>query len=878
MKSIDPKDLIIHVNQCPPPSKAGDVVAIDTEFFHMQKSRLHRPHGDFAGIGCTYDGKEVWILTSNGIEDESTFPSFMWALDEALHVFHNSKFDIGQIRRYCSYPDRKLLWDTLTVEQILYAGWFSAGEFSLADLSRRHLDLYMDKSVREQFENEESDTMSREQIEYLAVDVVTTWLVQQAQAKKADKNDLNVWYNIDRCAIYSLLKTNGMMLDVDKWRALAEFNRNEAEKIAQKYEGINLGSWQQVKKELLNQGYEVDSTNEKALNVIANECEFTRDVLEYRGRTKAAGTYGEKWVDEFVEPDGRIYSNFYVNGAACLPAGELVLTSLGYVPTEKVKIGTYVISHNGIPQKVIDVFPNQVSTILRVDTYGGMRLRCSENHPFLVERHGAVGWVEARDLESSDKVFIQKSLYGMEQWKVIPEWEDFSVSTWGRVLNNKTNNILTQYPKGKWGYLKVQLYRNGSQKRGADRKDFPVHRLVALVFYGKSDLEVCHKNGISWDNSVLNLYYGTTQENRRDGIRHGSILQRNIKQIAVTPEMVEYIRSTPYKRGNDTRMSKELGISREYVEDIRKYERMKDYDIEDKKVEFYKEKIHSVVWDGKEMVYGITVENDHSHVTGGIITHNTGRLSSSEPNVENIPVRDGNQFRECFIAQPGYVLVDADFSAQEPRVWSYISGDCDMQQIFRDKRDIYIYFAKEGFGWDIDKKDPRRSKRMKPTVLGAIFGLTKYGLLQKDQIPLEEGEELLNAFWKVFKRSKVYKDEIQKTRDYVQTVYGRKYWLNPYQFGYQNNTLNSPVQGTAADITKISGYKFQREVEKAGYSEFVFIINYIHDEILVECREDLKEWTMETLKKVMMKVAEKTHDGVPADVEVKSGYSWADAH
>lgn len=285
-------------------------------------------------------------------------------------------------------------------------------------------------------------------------------------------------------------------------------------------------------------------------------------------------------------------------------------------------------------------------------------------------------------------------------------------------------------------------------------------------------------------------------------------------------------------------------------------------------------KIQSVVSCGIEDVWDIEVENDHSYIAQGFINHN----SSSEPNVENIPVRDGNQFRECFISQPGYVLVDADFSAQEPRVWSYISGDCEMQQIFRDKKDIYIYFAKEGFGWDLDKKDPRRSKRMKPTVLGAIFGLTKYGLLQKDQIPLEEGDELLNAFWKVFKRSKEYKDEIQKTHDYVQTVYGRKYWLNPYQFGYQNNCLNSPIQGTAADITKISGYKFQREVEKAGYTDCVWIINYIHDEILVECREDLKSWTMETLKRVMKSVAEKTHDDVPADVEVSSGKSWAEAH
>jgi len=256
----------------------------------------------------------------------------------------------------------------------------------------------------------------------------------------------------------------------------------------------------------------------------------------------------------------------------------------------------------------------------------------------------------------------------------------------------------------------------------------------------------------------------------------------------------------------------------------------------------------------------------------------TRRLSSSNPNVENIPQKDGPHFRKCFVAQPGYVLVDADFSAQEPRVWSYISEDDDMQKLFRDKKDLYIYFAKEGFGWDIDKKDPRRNKRMKPTVLGAIFGLTKFGLLQKDQIPLEEGDGLLNAFWKVFKRSKEYKDEITKTRDYVQSVYGGKYWINPYQFGHENNCLNSPVQMTAADITKISGYRFQLEVEKAGYSEYIWLINYIHDELLVECREDLASWTMETLHRVMKETAEACHDGVPAEIEIADGHSWAEAH
>lgn len=567
MKSINPQELNIHFMIPPPDAKRGDVIAIDTEFFGMEDGRLHRPHGQFAALGLTYDGQNVYILP-----DEEFIPLWMSHIDAGLHVYHNAKFDIGQLRRYCNYPDRKLLWDTMIMEQIHYAGWYDKGQLSLADLSRRYLDCYMDKTVREQFET--STELTKEQIEYLAVDVVTTWRVYQEQRKVVDENDLNVWKNIDRGALYSVLRMHGMLLDKDAWTALYEKNVAESKQIAEKYPTINLSSWQQVKKELIRLGYKnIQSTNEKALAPLLDECEFVRDVLEYRGLVKAAGTYGIGWIDEHVEADGRIYSDFFINGT------------------------------------------------------------------------------------------------------------------------------------------------------------------------------------------------------------------------------------------------------------------------------------------------------------------DTGRFSSSKPNVENIPQKDGPHFRRAFVAQPRYVLIDADFSAQEPRIWSYLAEDTDMQQIFKDKKDIYLYFAKAGFGWDMDKSDPRRKTRMKPTVLGAIFGLTEYGLLEKDQIPLEEGKELLSAFWnKAFPQSKEYADRIRRTKDYVQTVYGRKYWLNPYRWGYENNCLNSPVQGTAADIVKIAGYRFQLEVDKAGYNKYVWLINYIHDEILVECREDLKDWTINILRRIMMETAEETHDGVPADIEIKSGMNWADAH
>lgn len=568
MNILDPKTLKIVIG-LPPVTVKGDRTALDTEFFHMNENKLHIPHGDFAGLGCTTDGETIYIIT-----DQNDIPEFMRRINEGVHIYHNARFDIMQLRRYTDYPDRVKLWDIMIVEQDMFAGWYSAGEFSLADLSRRHLGLYMDKSVREQFADAKAEVMmTREQIEYLAMDIATTWRVYQKQREQIDENTLSVWKDIDRGAMYSVTHMEGMKIDKAEWTKLYEFNVSEAEKIRGRYEGINLGSWQQVMKELKNQGYtKLKSTNEKALTPITGECEFARDVLEYRGRVKSAGTYGISWLEEHTEPNGRIYSDFYVCGAA------------------------------------------------------------------------------------------------------------------------------------------------------------------------------------------------------------------------------------------------------------------------------------------------------------------TGRFSSSKPNSENIPTRDGPQFRKCFIPAQGNILVDADFSAQEPRIWAYLAQDELMIDAFKQGKDIYIEVGRLMFEWELTKKDPRRKNRMKPTVLGAIYGLTEYGMEIQYQIPKDEGKELMNTFWKTFPDSRRYADEMRKQRDYVETVYGRKYHLNYYQKGFENNCLNSPVQGTAADITKLSGYRFQQAVRKAGYERYVWLVNYVHDELLVECREDLRDWTMQTLEHVMKTTAEETHDGVPAEIEVGWGYNWSEAH
>jgi len=224
--------------------------------------------------------------------------------------------------------------------------------------------------------------------------------------------------------------------------------------------------------------------------------------------------------------------------------------------------------------------------------------------------------------------------------------------------------------------------------------------------------------------------------------------------------------------------------------------------------------------------------------------------------------------------------VDADWSAQEPRIAAYLSNDEKLIEIFRARKDVYIESARFMFGWEMDKKDPRRSGRMKPTVLGASYGLTEYGMEKKYGVPRDEGKMYLDTFFETFEGMAEYKRVQTRKKDFVTTIYGRKFWLNVYQKGYENNALNSPVQGSAGDAMKIAGAEFNHRIKDAGYEGLVYIINFIHDEILIECQDDetILKWTVSTLQDVMINVAETMHDGIPADVEIKCGHSWHDAH
>ena len=251
----------------------------------------------------------------------------------------------------------------------------------------------------------------------------------------------------------------------------------------------------------------------------------------------------------------------------------------------------------------------------------------------------------------------------------------------------------------------------------------------------------------------------------------------------------------------------------------------------------------------------------------------TGRFGCSKPNLQNIPNKGTDpRYRECFIAGEGNILVVGDWSSQEPRGGAYLAQDEAMIEIFNNDKDIYIESARLMFGWELTKEDPRRSNPIKPVVLGAFYGLSKHGLYNNNQIPKDEGEKLLNAFFSVFHKVADWIEKMRDGREYVETIMGRKYWLNPYDYKSRNNAANSPVQGSASDAMKMAGWEF---VKQWGNLEHSPIVNFVHDEMIIEVAEKDKDRAMTLLDECMVSVAEKMHPGVRAKADIGWGHTWS---
>ena len=314
--------------QPPPKLSEGDIVALDLELSGLKQGQLHRPHGSFVSLAACFDGESAYL-----VEDVDQIQEFMENIQDATWIFHNSVFDIGHLRRWVKVEERKKMRDILLIERLLWSNYYD--EFALSHLVRRYLKCYMPKDVRKEF-HEHVGKMTQEQLEYAALDVIGTWLVDKEQQKLVSKQDMKIWNGMYNPHVWTALVLGGFKLDVGGWKALAEENQKIADNIAddlgKKYGTtktklvgrgksrheeeyflpFNPNSPVQVKEILKTKyGLELESTDDDHLRPYYDTNEFAKAMLDFRYAGKQASTYGLAFLEN-VEEDGRIYTSLNI--------------------------------------------------------------------------------------------------------------------------------------------------------------------------------------------------------------------------------------------------------------------------------------------------------------------------------------------------------------------------------------------------------------------------------------------------------------------------------------------------------------------------------------------------------------------------------------
>lgn len=263
----------------------------------------------------------------------------------------------------------------------------------------------------------------------------------------------------------------------------------------------------------------------------------------------------------------------------------------------------------------------------------------------------------------------------------------------------------------------------------------------------------------------------------------------------------------------------------------------------------------------------------------------TGRISCTEPNLQNIPVRQeqGRQLRRAFVPENGYLLVDADYSQIELRVLAHISGDENMIEAFRNGADIHRSTAARVFEVEENEVTPEQRSGAKAVNFGVIYGMSSFGLSENLKITRKQAEKYIADYFEKYTGVKSYMDGVVddcKKNGYVTTIFGRRREIPDIkasnyvrrQLG-ERLAMNSPIQGSAADIIKIAMIKVFAELKKQGLRSKLIL--QVHDELIINTVPEEEASVKELLRRCMMEAADLA---VPLEVGMESGATWFDIH
>jgi DNA polymerase-1 len=262
----------------------------------------------------------------------------------------------------------------------------------------------------------------------------------------------------------------------------------------------------------------------------------------------------------------------------------------------------------------------------------------------------------------------------------------------------------------------------------------------------------------------------------------------------------------------------------------------------------------------------------------------TGRIASSDPNLQNIPIRTeiGRQVRKAFTAPPGHMLVAIDYSQVELRIVAHMAEDKAMLDAFRAGQDIHATTAAAIYGVPLEQVTKEQRRRAKGINFGLIYGMSAYGLTRATDLTLAEAENFMDAYFKKFPGVKKYLDNMRRLaaeQGFVETLHGRRRYFprlkNQSNRNIRNReereAINAPIQGTAADIMKVAMLRVPAALKEAGLKALMLL--QVHDELVLECPEEELEDTIAIVQKVMQEAFELK---VPLITEARCGRNWGE--
>ena len=287
----------------------------------------------------------------------------------------------------------------------------------------------------------------------------------------------------------------------------------------------------------------------------------------------------------------------------------------------------------------------------------------------------------------------------------------------------------------------------------------------------------------------------------------------------------------------------------------------------------------------------ISKKTGRVHTSFLLAATNTGRLASSDPNLQNIPIKsdDGKEIRKAFIADKKNILISADYNQIEMRILADLADVKELKKAFKNNEDIHSLTASQVFNVPLNKINNDLRRKAKAINFGIIYGITQYGLAKQISVTNNEALEFINAYFKKFPEIKNYMQSTIKTcrgSGFVQNIFGRRIHIrgiNDKNFSVRSfqerAAINAPIQGSAADIMRLAMINIDKEIEKDKKFKTKILLQ-IHDELIFECEEKDKDYIKNKVRKLMASITESEQHkfSVPLEVSVNSGYNWGDIH